>query len=73
MICFTEVRFLKTYSPLRWSQILGLFQPILSLKRSPRQALFTIRCAFWRCFDSTRTILALFTLQATVGVDRCAS
>jgi hypothetical protein len=25
MICFTEVRFLQTYSPLRWSQRLGLF------------------------------------------------
>jgi hypothetical protein len=36
MICFTEVRFLQTYSPLRWSQRLGLFQPFPSLKRSPR-------------------------------------
>jgi hypothetical protein len=26
-ICFTEVRFLQTYSPLRWSQRPGLFQP----------------------------------------------
>jgi hypothetical protein len=33
VICFTEVRFLKTYSPLRWSQRLGLFQPFPSLKR----------------------------------------
>jgi hypothetical protein len=37
-----------------------------------RQSLFTARCAFWRCSDSTRTVRALFTLQATVGVDRCA-
>jgi hypothetical protein len=27
MICFTEVRFLQTYSLLRWSQRPGLFQP----------------------------------------------
>jgi hypothetical protein len=36
VICFTEVRFLRTYSPLRWSQRLGLFQPFPSLKRSAR-------------------------------------
>jgi hypothetical protein len=36
MICFTEVRFLQTYSPLRWSQRPGLFQPFHSLKRSLR-------------------------------------
>jgi hypothetical protein len=36
MICFTEVRFLRTYSPLRWSQRPGLFQPFPSLKRSLR-------------------------------------
>jgi hypothetical protein len=34
-ICFTEVRFLQTYSPLRWSQRPGLFQPFPSLNRSP--------------------------------------
>ena len=34
MICFTEVWFLQTYSPLRWSQRPGLFQPFPSLKRS---------------------------------------
>ena len=34
MICFTEVRFLLTYYPLRWSQRPGLFQPFPSLKRS---------------------------------------
>jgi hypothetical protein len=37
-----------------------------------RQVLFTVRCAFWRCSDSARTIRALFTLQVTVGVDRYA-
>jgi hypothetical protein len=36
------------------------------------QTLFTVRCAFWRCSDSARTVCALFTLQAIVGVDRCA-
>jgi hypothetical protein len=36
VIYFTEVRFLKTYSPLRWSQRPGLFQPFPSLKRSFR-------------------------------------
>jgi hypothetical protein len=36
VICFTEVRFLQTYSPLRWAQRPGLFQPFPSLKRSPR-------------------------------------
>jgi hypothetical protein len=43
-ICFTEVRFLQTYSPLRWSQRPGLFQPFPSLKRSlgPSELLFSI-------------------------------
>jgi hypothetical protein len=36
VICFTEVRFLQTYSPLRWSQRPGLFQPFPSLKWSLR-------------------------------------
>jgi hypothetical protein len=36
VICFTEVRFLQTYSPFRWSQRPCLFQPFPSLKRSPR-------------------------------------
>jgi hypothetical protein len=44
MICFTEVRFLQTYSPLRWSLRSGLFQPFPSLKRSlgPSELLFSI-------------------------------
>jgi hypothetical protein len=43
MICFTEVRFSQTYSPLRWSQRPGLFQPFPSLKRSlgPSELLFS--------------------------------
>jgi hypothetical protein len=45
MICFTEVRFLQTYSPLRWSQRPGLFEPFPSLKRSlrPSDFLFSIK------------------------------
>jgi hypothetical protein len=45
VICFNEVRFLQTYSPLRWSQRLGLFQPFPSLKRSLRSSelLFSIK------------------------------
>jgi hypothetical protein len=45
VICFTEVRFLQTYSPLRWSQRPSLFQPFPSLKRSPRpsELLFSIK------------------------------
>jgi hypothetical protein len=45
MICFTKVRFLQTYSPLRWSQRLGFFQPFPSLKRSlrPSELLFSIK------------------------------
>jgi hypothetical protein len=41
---FTEVRFSQTYSPLRWSQRPGLFQPFPSLKRSlgPSELLFSI-------------------------------
>jgi hypothetical protein len=43
-ICFTEVRFSQTYSPLRWSLRPGLFQPFPSLKRSlgPSELLFSI-------------------------------
>jgi hypothetical protein len=43
MICFTEVRLSQAYSPLRWSQRPGLFQPFPSLKRSlrPSELLFS--------------------------------
>jgi hypothetical protein len=45
VICFTEFRFLQTYSPLRWSQWPGLFQPFPSLKRAlrPSELLFSIK------------------------------
>jgi hypothetical protein len=44
-ICFTKVWFLQTYSPLRWSQRPGLFQPFPSLKRllRPSELLFSIK------------------------------
>ena len=41
MICFTEVRFQRTLSLLRWSQRPGLFQPFPSLHRSQRPASFS--------------------------------
>jgi hypothetical protein len=43
-ICFTEVWFSQTYSPLRWSQRTGLFEPFPSLKRSlgPSELFFSI-------------------------------
>ena len=43
MICFTEVWFSQTYSPLRRPQRPGLFQPFPSLKRSlgPSELLFS--------------------------------
>jgi hypothetical protein len=45
MICFIEVRFLQTYSPLRWSRRPSLFQHFPSLKRSlrPSELLFSIK------------------------------
>jgi hypothetical protein len=45
VISFIEVRFLQTYSPLRWSRRPGLFQPFPSLKRSlrPSELLFSIK------------------------------
>jgi hypothetical protein len=44
-ICFTEVRFLQTYSPLRRPQRPGLFQPFPSLKWSlgPSELLLLIQ------------------------------
>jgi hypothetical protein len=61
VICFTEVRFLQTYSPLRWSQRPGLFQPFPSLKRSlrPSELLFSIK---WDTKSTTRTTTQLVSL-----------
>jgi hypothetical protein len=61
VICFTEVRFLQTYSLLRWSQRPGLFQPFPSLKRSlrPSELLFSIK---WDTKSTTRTTTQLVSL-----------
>jgi hypothetical protein len=66
VICFTEVRFLQTYSPLRWSQRLGLFQPFPSLKRSPRpsELLFSINQDTKSPRTTTQLVsLALITIE----------
>jgi hypothetical protein len=60
VICFTEVRFLQTYSPLRWSQRPGLFQPFPSLKRSPRPSeLFSLINGSLRPLTRTTTTWCL--------------
>jgi hypothetical protein len=66
-ICFTEVRFLQTYSPLRWSQRPGLFQPFPSLKRSlrPSELLFSNQLGTKLPARTTTQLvsLALFTIE----------
>jgi hypothetical protein len=60
VICFTEVRFLQTYSPLRWPQRPGLFQPFPSLKRSPRPSeLFSLINGSLRPLTRTTTTWCL--------------
>jgi hypothetical protein len=60
VICFTEVRFLQTYSPLRWSQRPGLFQLFPSLKRSPRPSeLFSLINGSLRPLTRTTTTWCL--------------
>jgi hypothetical protein len=60
VICFTEVRFLQTYTPLRWSQRLGLFEPFPSLKRSPRPSeLFSLINGSLRPLTRTTTTWCL--------------
>jgi hypothetical protein len=60
VIYFTEVRFLQTYSPLRWLQRLGLFQPFPSLKRSPRPSeLFSLINGSLRPLTRTTTTWCL--------------
>jgi hypothetical protein len=68
VICFTvEVRFLQTYSPLRWSHRSGLFQPFPSLKRSlrPSELLFSIK---WDTKSTTRTTTQLVSLVLITNV-----
>jgi hypothetical protein len=66
-ICFTEVRFSQTYSPLRWSQRPGLFQPFPSLKRSlgPSELLFSNQLGTKLPARTTTQLvsLALFTIE----------
>jgi hypothetical protein len=66
-ICFSEVRFLQTYSPLRWSQKPGLFQPFPSLKRSlgPSELLFSKQLGTKLPARTTTQLvsLALFTIE----------
>src|SRR5688572_13999897 len=60
VIYFTEVRFLQTYSPLRWSQKSGLFQPFPSLKRSLRPSeLFSLINGSLRPLTRTTTTWCL--------------
>jgi hypothetical protein len=66
-ICFTEVRFLQTYSPLRWSQRPGLFQPFPSLKQSlePSELLFSNQLGTKLPARTTTQLVsvALFTIE----------
>jgi hypothetical protein len=66
-ICFTEVRFSQTYSPLRWSQRPGLFQPFPSFKRSlgPSELLFSNQLGTKLAARTTTQLvsLALFTIE----------
>jgi hypothetical protein len=60
VICFIEVRFLQTYSPLRWSQRPGFSQPFPSLKRSPRPSeLFSLINGSLRPLTRTTTTWCL--------------
>jgi hypothetical protein len=63
VICFTEVRFLQTYSPLRWSQRPGLFQPFPSLKRSLRPSELSF-LDFPGHLDPARTTTQLVSLAS---------
>ena len=66
-ICFTEVRFSQTYSPLRRPQSPGLFQPFSSLKRSlgPSELLFSNQLGTKLPARTTTQLvsLALFTIE----------
>jgi hypothetical protein len=66
-ICFTEVQFSQTYSPLRWSQRPGLFQPFPSLKQSPgpSELLFSNQLGIKLPARTTTQLvsLALFTIE----------
>jgi hypothetical protein len=62
-ICFTEVRFSQTYSPLRWSQRPGLFQPF----PSPKRSLGPSELSLLKCLEHkvpTRTTTRLVSLAS---------
>jgi hypothetical protein len=69
-ICFTEVRFSQTYSPLRWSQRPGLFQPFPSLKRRSDRVSFFFSIKREQNFPERATTqlvpLALVTIELIV-------
>jgi hypothetical protein len=69
VICFTEIRFLQTYAPLRWSQRLSLFQPFPSLKWSLRSSeLFFLNQMGH--LDPARTTTQLMSLALITSVLR---
>jgi hypothetical protein len=73
-ICFTEVRFLQTYSPLRWSQRPGLFQPFPSLKRSlgPSE-LSLLKCLEHKVPTRTTTrLVSLASITSEFVKGKCA-
>jgi hypothetical protein len=69
-ICFTEVRFSQTYSPLRRPQRPGLFQPFPSLKRSLRPSELSLLNQTGTNFPARTTTqlvsLALVTIELFV-------
>jgi hypothetical protein len=66
-ICFTEVRFSQTYSPLRKPQRPGLFQPFPSLKWSLRPSELLLLNKMGTNFPARTTTqlvsLALITIE----------
>jgi hypothetical protein len=71
-ICFTEVRFSQTYSPLRWSQRPGLFQPFPSLKRSlgPSELLFSNHLGIKLPARTTTQLVSLVSITSECLITR---
>jgi hypothetical protein len=71
-ICFTEVRFSQTYSPLRWSQRPGLFQPFPSLKRSlgPSELLFSNHLGIKLPARTTTQLVSLASITSECLITR---
>ena len=72
VICFTEVQFLQTYSPLRWSQRPGLFQPFPSLKRSlrPSELLFSNHLGIKLPARTTTQLVSLASITSECLITR---